>query len=130
VPTTLDLHKSGPGGLKLINIDGSHGGDQGQNTIADWIKSGFAGPMSIGMFYSMPGAKFNAAEVDAMGDRLNTDMLFPIYDTVNDGGANLQYHVIGWAVFKPTSYDFQGNKGIISGSFDHVTWDGVGGTGG
>lgn len=130
VATTLDLQKVGPGGFKIINIDGAHGGNQGQNTIADWIKNGFAGPMGIGWFNSMPGAKFNAAEVDAMATRLNTDMLFPIYDTVDNGGANLAYNVIGWAAFKPIDYDFQGSKGWIKGSFDRVTWAGIPATGG
>jgi hypothetical protein len=130
VPTTLDLQTVGPGGFKIINIDGEHGGNQGQNSMAEWIEKGFAGPMRIGWFYSMPGAKFNAAEVDALHDRLETDMLFPIYDVVDSGGANLQYHVIGWAAFKPTDYDFHGNSGWIKGSFDRVTWAGVGGAGG
>jgi Flp pilus assembly protein TadG len=130
VPTVLDLQKVGPGGFKILNIDGSQGGNQGQNSMAAWIRDGLPGPMRIGWFYSMPGAKFNASEVDAMAERVNTDMLFPIYDLVDSGGANLEYHVIGWAAFKPTQYDFQGSKGKIWGSFDRVTWQGVGGTGG
>jgi Flp pilus assembly protein TadG len=125
VPTTLDLQTVGPGGFKIINIDGHHGGNQGQNTIADWIENGFLDEMGTGWFFSMPGAKFNASEVDAMATRLNTDMLFPIYDAVDNGGANLEYHVIGWAAFKPTDYDFNGNSGWIKGSFDRVTWEGI-----
>jgi Flp pilus assembly protein TadG len=131
VPTTLDLEKVGPGGFKIINIDGSRGGNGGPGTMADWIQNGFSGDMALGWFYSMPGAKFNSSQVkDALDARLNTDMLFPIYDAIQGNGANLQYHVIGWAAFKPTSYTFHGNSGTISGSFDHVTWSGVGGTGG
>ena len=78
------------------------------------------------------------ARFDAMDARLNTDMLFPIYDYVNDlGGSNFQYHVIGWAAFKPTEYLFKGSgqnpkpgDDTITGSFDHVTWTGIPGGGG
>jgi Flp pilus assembly protein TadG len=131
VPTTLDLEKIGPGGFKIINIDGAHGGNQGPNTIADWIQYGYDGSMALGWYNSMPGAKFNSSQVkNALDARLNTDLLFPIYDDVSGSGANLQYHVIGWAVFEPTGYDFHGNGGSIDGSFDHVTWQGLGGPGG
>jgi len=131
VPTTLDLEKVGPGGFKIINIDGSHGGNGGPGTMADWIENGFDGSMALGWFYSMPGAKFNSSQVkDALDARLNTDLLFPIYDKVTGQGANLQYNVIGWAAFKPTGYEFKGNGGTITGSFDHVTWSGVSGAAG
>ena len=131
VPTTLDLEKVGPGGFKILNIDGAHGGNQGPNTISDWILNGFNGLMDVGLYYSMPGAKFNSSQVkDAMDARLNTIMLFPIYDYTTGNGANLQYDVIGWASFKVTGYDFHGNSGTLSGSFEHVTWTGIAATNG
>ena len=49
---------------------------------------------------------------------------------VSGEGSNLQYHVIGWAAFKPTDYDFQGSSGWITGSFDRVTWEGIPSAGG
>ncbi len=126
VPTTLDLAKVGPGGFKIMNIDGSHGGNQGPNTMADWIQNGYSGAMGLGWYDSMPGAKFNSSQVKtALDARLDTDMLFPVYDAVVGNGANLAYHVIGWAAFKITDYTFKGNGGTISGSFDHVTWTGL-----
>ena len=131
VPTTLDLEKVGPGGFKILNIDGSRGGNQGQNSIYDWIMHGWGGTMDTGWYFSMPGAKFNASDVDAaLAARVNTDLLFPIYDRIDNGGANLEYHVIGWAVFHVTDYDFHGNHGSLGGWFEHVTWAGVGATGG
>ena len=99
--------------------------------MADWILKGYSGSMALGWYYSMSGAKFNSSEVkDALDQRLDTDLLFPIYDTVDGEGANLEYHVIGWAAFKPTDYTFNGNGGTITGSFDHVTWTGSAGGGG
>src|SRR5438105_1301356 len=53
VPTTLDLEKIGPGGFKIINIDGSHGGNGGPNTMADRILKGYTGSMALGWHYSI-----------------------------------------------------------------------------
>jgi hypothetical protein len=41
-------------------------------------------------------------------------------------GANLQYHVIGFAGFNLTGYEFKGNNGEIYGSFTKVDWTGSG----
>jgi len=129
VTTTLELAKVGPGSFKIINIDGSHGGNGGPGTLATWIQNGFSGPMGIGWFYSMPGAKFNSSQVKAAMDaRIGSDLLFPVYDQVQGNGANLQYHVIGWAAFNIQSYTFKGNSGTITGWFDHVTWAGIANT--
>ncbi len=126
VPTTLDMKKVGPGSFKILNIDGSHGGNQGPNTMADWIGKGYDGAMGLGWYYSMPGAKFDSTLVrGALDGRTHTDMLFPVYDSVESQGSNLLYHVIGWAAFKVDQFDFHGSTGIISGSFDHVTWTGL-----
>jgi hypothetical protein len=131
VSTTLDLAKVGPGGFKIINIDGNRGGNGGPGTLADWIQNGYNGLMALGWYYSMPGAKFNSSQVKgAMDARLGSDLLFPVYDQVQGNGANLQYHVIGWATFNVQSYNFHGNSGTISGWFDHVTWTGVESTSG
>jgi Flp pilus assembly protein TadG len=128
VPTTLDLSRVGPGGFKIMNIDGAQGGNGGPGTLAGWIQNGYNGTMGVGWYYSMPGAKFNSSLVkNALDRRLNTDLLFPVYDSVQGNGANLQYHVIGWAAFNMQSYAVQGNSGTIDGWFDHVTWTGVAG---
>jgi hypothetical protein len=77
--------------------------------------------------YSDTGAKFNASEVqNAMADRLNDKLLFPVYDMTQGSGSNLQYHIIGFAGFVVTSYQFQGNSGWMDGSFVHVDWQGTG----
>ena len=127
VATALTLGLVGPGGFQIVNIDGSRGGS-GQSTLADWIRNGCDCQTSAPTWlYSDAGAKFNSSEVkSAMDERLNTNMLFPVYDTIRGGGTNLQYHIIGFAGFHVTDYQFIGNGGKIDGSFVHVDWQGTG----
>jgi len=127
VPTTLTLNKVGPGGFQILNIDGSRGGS-GQSTLADWILDGCGCKTSAPVWlYSDTGAKFNGQEVkSAMDDRIGDTLLFPVYDSTQGSGSNLQYHIIGFAAFNVTSYQFKGNSGTIDGSFVHVDWQGSG----
>ncbi len=127
VPTTLTLNMIGPGGFQILNVDGSKGGT-GQTTLADWILSGCDCQTSApNWIYSDTGAKFNGSQVKAAMDaRIGSTMLFPVYDTTQSNGSNLQYHIIGFAGFTITGYNFQGNGGTINGSFTHVDWQGSG----
>ncbi len=127
VPTQLTLNKVGPGGFQVLNVDGSRGGT-GQSVLAGWILNGCDCDTTTPVWlYSDTGAKFNSSEVQsAMADRLNDKLLFPVYDAVQGNGSNLQYHIIGFAGFVVTSYQFQGNDGWMDGSFVHVDWQGTG----
>ena len=123
-PTTFDLNKAGPGGFKVIDIDGSSGGI-GQTTLASWILGGYSGPMGLGWYYSDPGAKFNPSQVQsAMDARVNSVLLFPIYDATQGTGANMQYRVVGWAGFYVTGWTAQGINATISGYLQKVSWEG------
>jgi Flp pilus assembly protein TadG len=127
VSTTLDLGKIGPGGFGIINIDGSSGGTS-PGTLADWIVNGCdcstATPVDL---YSDPGAKFNSSQVkDAMDEMIGHNLLFPVYNTTQGNGANLQYHVIGFAGFNLHDYSFKGNSGSIDGYFVTLDWEGTG----
>jgi hypothetical protein len=129
VSTTLDLNKVGPGGFGIINIDGSSGGTS-PGTLASWITQGCgcttAAPVWLN---SDPGAKFNSSQVkDAMDQMIGHTLLFPVYDQTQGNGANLEYHVIGFAGFTVTDYTFKGNSGTITGSFTKVDWGGAGTT--
>jgi hypothetical protein len=53
-------------------------------------------------------------------------LLFPVYDQTSGNGANLQYHVIGWAGFYISSWSAQGTSALITGYFTHVDWQGTG----
>ena len=130
-PTTLDMEKVGPGAFRLLNLDHSHGGT-GSKILSEWILEGYEGSMGPGQYNSDPGAKFNSSDVKAaMAARLETEMLFPVYRTIREEGANLEYEVIGWVGFFVTGFEGKGNGGTVSGYFSRVIWEGtLNGTGG
>ncbi len=122
---TWDLGRIGPGGFGVINIDGSRGGT-GPGTLAEWIRYGLDGLMSTGWYYSDPGAKFNSSQVqNAMNSRVGTTLLFPVYDETRGNGANLQYHIVGWATVHMTGWSARGNCATITGYLRHMAWQGV-----
>ena len=124
--TTLPLGKTGaPGSFDLLNIDGSHGGT-GQAIIADWILRGYQGYLGLGDYFSDAGAKWDASEVQsAITQRLNTELLFPVYDKIVGTGSNAQYHVVAWVGFHLTGFDARGSSGSITGWFTSVVWTGI-----
>jgi Flp pilus assembly protein TadG len=124
--TTLPLGKTGaPGSFDLLNIDGSKGGTGGQ-TLADWITKGYSGYLPIGSYLSDTGAKWNDSLVqNALQARMNTTLLFPVYDILTGTGANATYHVVGWVGFYLTGHTASGSTGSITGYFTQVVWDGI-----
>jgi len=87
--TVLPLGKTGaPGAFDLLNIDSSHGGT-GPSILADWILHGYDGYLSLGDYFSDAGAKWNSSQVqNALNARDNTELLFPVYDTIKGTGSN------------------------------------------
>jgi hypothetical protein len=123
--TELDLEKVGPGAFRLINLDQSKGGT-GPTVLADWMLRGYDGWMPLNWYFSDPGAKFNASQIQAaIAKRLGTEMLFPIYDQTVGGGANFEYHVIGWVGFVTTKVEARGDSGKLYGHFVRVVWEGI-----
>jgi Flp pilus assembly protein TadG len=125
--TSIPVGQTGaPGAFGLVNLDPTTNGTTGASTLADWIRNGFDKYLDIGSYASDPGVKFNSNQIqDAMTARLNTEMLFPVYDTLTGNGANAQYHIIGWVGFFVTGVDKQGNNGNVSGYFTRVIWTGI-----
>jgi Flp pilus assembly protein TadG len=125
-PTTLPLGKTGaPGSFDLLNIDESHGGT-GPSDLADWILRGYQGYLGLGDYFSDAGAKWNSSPVQAaLNARLNTELLFPVYDRLVGTGSNAQYHVVAWVGFYLTGFSASGSSGAITGYFTSVTWDGI-----
>jgi hypothetical protein len=124
-PTSLDLKKTGPGGFRIVNLDGSRGGTS-PSILAGWITEGFDGYMPLGWYYSDPGAKFNSSHVqNALNARIGDELLFPVYRSVRGGGANMEYEIVGWVGFRLTGFDARGSSGELYGSFTQVVWDGV-----
>ena len=128
-PTTLPLGKTGaPGAFDLLNIDSSHGGT-GPSILAKWILKGYDGYLSLGDYFSDAGAKWNSSQVqNALNARDNTELLFPVYDTIKGSGAGAQYHVIAWVGFHMTAHEEHGSTGSITGWFTEVVWTGIAST--
>jgi Flp pilus assembly protein TadG len=134
--TTLPLGKDGaPGAFGFVNLDG---GNNGIGNLASWIQNGYAGYLGLGDYASDPGAKFNSNGVlSALDARVGTELLFPVYDTLNGPGANAQYDVIGWVGFhldcvgtvvNGSCDNTHGNSDALTGYFTKVIWQGIQGT--
>jgi hypothetical protein len=125
--TTIELDTGNPslGAFKVINIDGSYGGI-GDQTLVNWLENGYEGYMDTGWYYSNPGAKFNPQAFDeAMLGRRDTELLFPVYDSVREQGAGFEYNVIGWIGFYVKNFISRGNGGEAQGYFSRVVWEGI-----
>jgi hypothetical protein len=124
-PTVLELNKVGPGAFRILNIDGSHGGTSSA-TLGDWILQGLDANMPLDWYYSDPGASFNSSHVrDALEDRFETELLFPIYSDVRGNGSGFDYKVVGWAGFHLTEIEIHGSNSKIYGWFQRVIWEGI-----
>jgi Putative Flp pilus-assembly TadE/G-like len=128
--TTIPVSDTGaPGAFSMLNLAGGASGTSGADELADWIVNGYPDELPIGGYYSAPGVKFNANQIqDGLGVRMNSPtpvMLFPVYDTLTGTGSNAEYHIIGWAPFYITSYETHGNEGSITGYFTEMIWYGT-----
>ena len=128
VPTTLPLGKNGaPGSFTMLDLDNTTDtGTIGASTLAKWITKGFDQYLSLGTYFSDPGAKFNNSQIqNALQARYGSDLLFPVYDTLVNQGSNAAYHIIGWAAFHLTQTQASGTSGTLTGYFTSVIWKGV-----
>jgi Flp pilus assembly protein TadG len=129
MPTTLDYDPSltpAPGSFGMLNL----GGDQnpGASEEADWILHGYNKYLPVNQDYrSDPGAKFSSGGniQAALEDRLNTVLLFPVYETLSGTGQNANYYVIGWIGFYLQSYEIHGNTASLSGYFVQYIAQGI-----
>jgi secretion/DNA translocation related TadE-like protein len=127
--TKIPVAQTGaPGAFALVNLLNEQNGTSGASVLADWILHGFDGYLPLGGYFSDPGVKFNANQIqDALAARLavNPVLLFPVYDTLTGSGSNAEYHVIAWAAFHVDSFDKSGNTGSVTGYFTQVIWQGL-----
>jgi Putative Flp pilus-assembly TadE/G-like len=127
----MDLHSPGggdaAGAFGLINLNRSDAnGNVGASTLADWMLTGFSGEMGLGNYWQAPSTNFNNGQFqNALRDRLNTEILFPIYRTISGPGSNARYDIIGWVGFVPTSFHAGGSTGTVRGEFVRVLWEGL-----
>jgi hypothetical protein len=127
--TTLELDTLGPGAYRLINIDGSYGGEN-PATLGDWIRNGYEGYMPLDWYYSDPGAKYNTNPnfKSALEDVIETgqEILLPVYRSYQEQGAGFEYEIVGWVGFVVTDFTIKGSKNNeIKGHFTQVIWDGI-----
>ena len=132
--TTIPLGKDGaPGAFGMVDLAN---GANGSPNLADWIATGFNGFLDLGAYESDPGAKFNPNGVGtALEERVGTELLFPVYDTLDNQGAGATYNVIGWVGFHldciglsndtTDCVDQHGNSSSITGYFTRVIWKGI-----
>jgi Flp pilus assembly protein TadG len=125
--TTLPLGKDGaPGAFGIIDLTPNENGNAGSSTLGDWVLHGFDDYLSLGKYDSDTGAKFDSSDIEsALSSRIGSELLFPVYDSLDGNGSNAQYNVIGWVAFHLDSYSAQGNSGTLTGYFTRVIWQGI-----
>jgi hypothetical protein len=134
-PTSIDLinlHNNGSGNAAgsfgLIDLDPADNGSVGSGTLGQWITHGFDRYMDVGPYWAVPSTKYSSSAIqDAMQVSIGQELLFPIYDTIQDPGSNAIYDIIGWVGFRVTGFDFNanGNSGHIYGSFTRRISEGI-----
>ena len=129
--TLIHLHNPGggdaAGAFGLLNLESQqNGGNIGSATLADWLLNGYQGALPLGTYDSAPSANFNSQHImDALDDRLGTELLFPVYRSIIGSGSGAQFDIIGWVGFVPTSFHGGGSSGTIAGYFTQVIWQGL-----
>lgn len=102
----------------LANFTGS---GVGTPVFADWIINGYPEPVEVGSVGAGEGMK--AALDAAIDQRMATDpsVIVPLYDFTETSGGNKSYHVVGFAEFVITGFNFQGGDKNIRGYFTNGT---------
>jgi Putative Flp pilus-assembly TadE/G-like len=131
--TLINLHSPGSGNAAgafgLLNLDSqnSSSGNIGAGTLASWIRDGYPDALPLGAYDSAPSADFNSQQIrSAIGDRLGTELLFPVYRSpIVGSGSGAEYNIIGWVGFVPTALRGGGSSATIEGYFTQVIWQGL-----
>jgi hypothetical protein len=123
------LHKPGSGdaagAFGLIDLRGGNG-SVGTSELSSWMEDGFDQNMPLGIYNSVPSAKFNSGQFqEALGLRFGTEVLFPVYDSIKESGSNAEYNIIGWVGFVPTKVTGGGSSSTVHGYFKSVIWHGI-----
>jgi Putative Flp pilus-assembly TadE/G-like len=114
----------GSGNFGFINLTGD--GGVGTSDLEDWITNGFDQYLGLGDYDARTGNQFSSSHVgDVLDARIGDVLLFPIYRKLSGTGTNAKYEIIGWAGFKLTGIDVQGNNEKLFGEFVSVTWEGI-----
>ncbi|MCL6429257.1 MAG: hypothetical protein K6V36_00175 [Anaerolineae bacterium] len=104
-----------------LNFDG---GAVADSEVEEWIRYGYRGPVWAGMWINgTPGVKA-ASLIEFNTWRLGKDVVVPIFDVVEEdnpghdlGSGQLDYHIVGFAVFHVTHVKHAGNPKYVEGYF-------------
>jgi hypothetical protein len=126
-----NLHSPGSGtaagSFGLISLNNE---DVNANTLAEWLLKGYDGWTYVDRGYrAAPSANFNNGQFQsALEKRKGTELLFPIYRTIEGEGSTAQYEVIGWVGFIVEKVTGGGANSKLHGYFTRVVWEGMPGT--
>ena len=82
--------------------------------------------MDLGDYDAVTGNMFSSSNVgDLLDARIGDVLLFPIYRKISGTGSGAHYEIVGWAAFKLSGLDLQGNNEKLFGEFVGVTWEGI-----
>lgn len=113
----------GSGNFGFINLTG---GSSGTSDLGNLIENGWDQYMDLGDYDGITGNMFSSSNIgDLLNARIGDVLLFPIYRKISGTGTGAHYEIVGWAAFKLSGLDLQGNKEKLFGEFVGVTWDAI-----
>jgi Putative Flp pilus-assembly TadE/G-like len=113
----------GSGNFGFINLTG---GSSGSSDLGDLIENGWDQYMDLGDYDAITGNMFSSTNIgDLLNARIGDVLLFPIYRKIGGTGTNAHYEIVGWAAFKLSGLNLQGNNEKLFGEFVGVTWEGI-----
>jgi Putative Flp pilus-assembly TadE/G-like len=113
----------GSGNFGFINLTG---GSSGTSDLGNLIENGWDQYMDLGDYDAITGNMFSSTNIgDLLNARVGDVLLFPIYRKIAGTGTNAHYEIVGWAAFKLSGMDLQGNNEKLFGEFVGVTWEGI-----
>jgi len=113
----------GSGNFGFINLTG---GSSGTSDLGNLIENGWDQYMDLGNYDAITGNMFSSTNIgDLLNARIGDVLLFPIYRKIAGTGTNAHYEIVGWAAFRLSGLDLQGNNEKLFGEFVGVTWEGI-----
>jgi hypothetical protein len=113
----------GSGNFGFINLTG---GSSGTSDLGKLIENGWDQYMDLGNYDAITGNMFSSSNIgDLLNARIGDVLLFPIYRKITGTGTNAHYEIVGWAAFKLSGMNLQGNNEKLFGEFVGVTWEGI-----
>jgi len=113
----------GSGNFGFINLTG---GSSGTSDLGNLIENGWDQYMDLGNYDAITGNMFSSSNIgDLLNARIGDVLLFPIYRKIAGTGTNAHYEIVGWAAFKLSGMNLQGNNEKLFGEFVGVTWEGI-----